>query len=224
MDRRRLTEPVPAVEAEPDLSPVYKRAVLRAVLWAWDEVRRKWPEVVTTGHEEAVSARLCRVLNEQGPDDSRRAPGLAEFETVQRGSKVEGTDGGVEHQPDLAFRPIVGLGVRNRGDWGWFVECKVVKGKPSVRRYCEKGVQRFVDGRYAARMPSAAMLGYVRDGSEPYESLEPLLTGKYGDAQMVAAETFDSMEIRSRHDRTSTTPRCCPIELTHLWLEAFSGK
>lgn len=218
--RRRLTKPVPPVEAEPDLSTLHKRAVLRAVCWAWGEVRRRWPEVVDGGREEIISTKLCRILNDLGSDGSRCAPGMTEFETIQRGAKVEGTDGGVEYQPDLTFRPIVSVGVRNRGDWGWFVECKIVNGKSSVKRYCEKGVQRFVEGCYASRMPSAAMFAYVRDGSDPHGSLRPLLTGRYGDAKVAAPEPSNSLEVRSQHNRSGATPRCCPIELTHLWLEA----
>jgi hypothetical protein len=169
---------VPAIEVEPDLSPVHKAVVLRAVRWGWDELCRRSPEIAAAAGEEVVSATLSRLLNDQDSDGARRAPGLSEFESVQRGAKAEGADGGVEYQPDLAFRPNVAPGVRNRGDWGWFVECKLIDGTASVGRYCEEGVQRFVDRRYAARMPSGAMFGYVRDGREPYSSLQPLLTGR----------------------------------------------
>lgn len=219
MTRRRLSQRVPALEAEPDLSAVHKAVVLRAVRWGWGEVCRQWPEIVSGGPEEAISARLCRVLNAQDPDGARRAPGLSEFETVHRGTKVEGADGGVEYQPDLTFRPFAAPGVRNRGDWGWFVECKLVEGGHSVNRYCRLGVQRFVDGRYAARMPSGAMLAYVRDGREPYSSLAPVLSGVYGNATVESSEVSTPMQIRSRHERLARDP----IELTHVWLDASPG-
>jgi hypothetical protein len=223
LNRRPLAQRVPVDWAEPDLSPVHKAVVVRAVKWGWDEVCRRWPDIVQSGGEEAISAKLWRVLNDQNPAGVRSAPGLSEFETVQRGEKVEGVDGGVEYQPDLTFRPNAAPGVRNRGDWGWFVECKLVDGAASVQRYCRNGVRRFVDGRYAARMPSGAMLGYVRDGREPYPSLEPLLCGQYGNAAVEAPKALTPDQVRSHHERSCAPPSWDPIELTHIWLEASAS-
>lgn len=217
----RLTERVSPIKVQPDLSEEHKASILRSVRWAWVEVCRKSPDVVASGNEEAISATLADVLNEQDTDGTRVVPGLAGFETVNRGSKVEGADGHIDYQPDLVFRPWMMPGlVRNRSHWGWFVECKLVLGTRSIKPYCDSGVQRFVDRRYAARMPSGAMFAYVRDGSEPYPALEPVLSGAYGNATVELPNTSTPMQIRSRHERSSTTLVSEPIELTHLWLDA----
>lgn len=219
---RRLARRVAPVEIQPDLPEEYKAVIVQSVRWAWSEVCEKWPEVVTSGREEEISTKLADVLNAQDVRGRRLAPGLSSFETVNRGAKVEGVDGGVEYQPDLVFRPFKMPGVRNRGSWGWFVECKVVRGAGSIRRYCDDGVQRFVDRRYAARMPSGAMLGYVRDDSEPYPSLEPRLSGRYGNAAVEPPDCQSRIKIRSRHDRTgAVSSKDRRIELTHLWLGAL---
>lgn len=217
MSRRRLARKVPVIECEPDLLEVQKVVVVRAVQWAWSEVCRQWPEIVAAGREEEVSEKLCRVLNDQDAAGQRLAPGLSEFESVQRGAKVRGSGGGIEYQPDLTFRPFMGPKVRNRGDWGWFVECKVVSGGASVVQYCVSGVQRFIDGRYAARMPSGAMLAYVRDGRMPHVSLQSVMAGAYGDSAVESVGNSVSI-VKSRHRRLLAGRD--RIELTHLWLDA----
>lgn len=128
MTRRSLTRPMPALEAEPDLTKEQKEAIIAALQWGWNEVWSRWPEVIVSGREEKITARLCEVLCEQHPDGRRAAPGLSLFETVNRGGKTRGADDRVEYQPDLVFRPLAAPAVRNLNRWGWFVECKLVDG------------------------------------------------------------------------------------------------
>lgn len=223
---KRLTERVSPVHVQPDLPMEHKICIVRSILWAWAEVRQRWPTAVESGDEEAISAKLTDVLNEQDEDGVRLAPGLSDFETVHRGAKVEGGDGGVDYQPDLVFRPwrVPGI-VRNRGHWGWFIECKLVNGTASVRRYCKYGVQRFVEGRYAGRMPSGAMLAYVRDGRQALDSLEPVLLGAYGNATFHPPDTSTPTELTSRHERRGVGRPRDTIDLTHVWLDAaVAGK
>lgn len=217
MTRTRLARRPAVLEAEPDLTKPQKAAIVRALRWGWDEVLRQWPDVVETGREEEITAKLCDVLCEQTPLGKRRAPGLSQFETVNRGAKTQGSNNHIEYQPDLAFRPILAPRVRNRNRWAWFVECKIINGGSSVRLYCENGVQKYIDGRYAARMPSAAMLAYVRDAQEPRTRLGAILQDDYG-----AVVVFSKVRymLTSQHDRAGASPRCVPIELTHLWLSA----
>ena len=215
----RLSRRVAPREVLPDLAEEFKAMIVKSIRWAWAEVSQRWPELVASGDEESISASLADLLNEQDTDGGRRAPGLSSFETIQRGGKVQGADGCIEYQPDLVFRPYsMPPLVRNRSSWGWFVECKLVDGARLERHYCRNGVQRFVEGRYAARMPSGAMLGYARDGREPYTCLKPLLSGRYGNSTVEQPDASTSSQIRSRHERLATTP----IELTHLWLQASS--
>lgn len=216
-DRRRrpLSVRVPRIVAEPDVSDAHKHAIERALRWAWSEVGRRWPETAKDGTEEQITAKIHRVLNEQTTNHRRAAPGLHSFETVNRGSKVESVDGRIELMPDLVFRPPLPAGVRNRSDWGYFVECKIVDGPPSVGLYCKQGVARFVQGEYAAWMPSAAMLAYVRDGSCPFPTLEPRLATAHA-TRSHAARTIDVSD--SVHERATLPIPCVDIALVHLWL------
>ncbi|MEN8184954.1 MAG: hypothetical protein ABFS46_20730 [Myxococcota bacterium] len=222
MSRARLARRPAALAAEPDLTKAQKAAIVRALRWGWQQVSRRWPQTVASGWEEEITTKLCDVLCEQDSAGRRLAPGLSQFETVNRGAKTQGANDRVEYQPDLTFRPIAAPGVRSRNRWGWFVECKIVDGGSSVRLYCQKGVQRFIDGLYAPRMPSAALLAYVRDDRSPYTSLKPMLENDY-QSKVVASSVVPEISIISRHDRTKLRPPCALIELTHVWLPTPSA-
>lgn len=200
---------------EPDISDVHKRAVERALRWAWKEVCRRWPKIARSGSEEQVTAKIHRVLNEHTSNNRRAAPGLHSFETVNRGAKVESIDQRIELMPDLVFRPPLPPGVRNRTDWGYFVECKIVDGSKSIGLYCTKGISRFANGEYCAWMPSGAMMAYVRDGSRPFASLQKRLTSSFATLQHVARATDVSDSV---HARGALPIPCVDISLTHLWL------
>ena len=213
--RRRLSVRAQQILSEPDISEVHKRAVERALRWAWREVGQRWPTIAKTGSEEQVTAKMHRVLNEHTPTHRRAAPGLHSFETVNRGSKVEAADARIELMPDLVFRPPLPVGVRNRGDWGYFVECKIVDGAASIGLYCTQGVERFTSGAYAAWMPSGGMLAYVRDGTRPFASLKARFAKGYSTQHHLhrSADTSDSM-----HGRGALPTPCVDIALVHLWL------
>ena len=213
MDRRGLlSRRRPPLAAEPDVGAAYKRAVLAAIDWAWLEVCARWPQTVRAGREEEITERIEAVLNEHVAG-RRRAPGLASFETICRGGKVRASDGRIEKAPDLVFRPPLPRSVRDRSAWGWFVECKIIDARHPPRDYCENGVARFVHGEYAAKMPSALMLGYARDGSTPHATLSPLLARAFGTQRHDATSGSTCLSIHSR-----AVPRCPDISLTHLWL------
>lgn len=219
----RLALRRPTMSAEPDISNAYKAVVESALRWAWAQVCSRWPDVIADGREEEITERMQSVLNEHGADDRRLAPGLNSFETVIRGAKVVAADGRIEKAPDLVLRPPPSPGVRNRNDWGAFVECKIIAppNHHSAEAYCITGVARFVCGEYAARMPSAVMLAYVRDGRRPHETLDPLLAAaayKTKSHDPLAADT-----TRSHHTRRALSQPCIDIRLTHLWLDQPKG-
>jgi hypothetical protein len=214
--RRRLSVRAPRIFAEPDVSETHKRAVERALRWAWAEVCRRWPMIARQGSEEQVTSKLQRVLNERSAAHRRLAPGLGSFETVNRGAKVEAIEAGrIELMPDLVFRPPVPRDVRNSTDWGYFVECKIIDGAKSIGLYCTEGITRFANGEYCARMPSGGMLAYVRDGSQPFGSLQPRLAGAYA-MQRHALRSPDTSH--SVHTRGTLPTPCIDISLVHLWL------
>ena len=214
--RRRLSVRAPRTLHEPDLSESHKRAVERALRWAWSEVCRRWPRIVKAGSEEQITAKMQFVLNLHSADHRRCAPGLSCFETVNRGAKVQASDGRLEKMPDLVFRPPVPRGVRNRSEWGFFVECKIIGGTKTVALYCTEGVARFVSGEYSARMPSAGMVAYVRDGSRPFASLDSRMSAAFETQRHAGRTAVDASD--SVHGRSRLATPCVDISLVHLWL------
>lgn len=200
---------------EPDLAPEHKEAIIEALRWAWAELARRDPELLRSGHEENITAGLQDLLNQQR-DGMRIAPGLRDFETVNRGAKQRTSDGRVGKEPDLTFRPVPYPTVGNTTRWGWFVECKIIDGGGSVTLYHDEGVQRFSTGEYAAWMPSGAMLAYVRDGARPARTLQGVLVGQSATRRHRPGPTKDRSE--SEHDRSRLVPPCVDVVLTHVWL------
>ena len=212
----------PPLDCEQDISDDYKAAIDTALRWAWAEVCARWPDEVATAREEQITKRIWDALNEHDASGRRLAPGLELFETVERGSKVNSADDGVDRAPDLVMRPPA-LNVRRRNDWGAFIECKIIgpEGHHSPREYCVNGVARFVQGHYAPRMPSGTMLAYVRDRRTPHASLSPILGEPPYNTRRHDVVTTDTS--RSEHYRGSQPAPCVTITLTHLWLDAPSA-
>lgn len=220
MNRRpRLTVPLsvaPVVPLhEPDLVPEHKQAILTALRWAFAELARRDPTLLQEGEEEHISERLQQLFNERS-DGNRLVPWLKTFESVTRGESQRTSDGRIGKKPDLTFRPTPYPSVINTTRWGWFVECKIISGSASVRAYRDSGVRRFSSGEYAAWMPSAAMLAYVRDGAKPMQALTPMLVGQVGTKRHVAGPSDDQTE--SEHDRSQLAVPCVDVTLVHLWL------
>jgi len=100
--------------------------------------------------------------------------------------------------------------VRCASDWAWFVECKIIDGAASLRLYQTQGIARFLSGEYAAGMPTAAMIGYCRDGTSAVDVL-PLEFGTgLGTADFLPGTCL------SIHRRRN--PPGGVIGITHLWL------
>jgi hypothetical protein len=213
--RTSLAEPPTRLAAEPDLSQAHKNAVEFALRWAWDQLLTAKADVLRDGEEEQITDALEFQLGrcEQG---QRVAPGLADFDHPVRGAKQETADGRIEKEPDFTFRPPVRAYPKatNTKHWACFVECKLVEDGHKSRtaeNYCAKGVQRFADGEYAARMPSGMMLAYVRGKQKPAAALEKILP--------TLATTDQEDVCHSMHARGALQHAVCvDITLTHLWL------
>lgn len=200
---------------EPDLSPEHKAAVLAALRWAWEGLSRREPELLRTAPEEDISTALQGILNEKR-NGRTVVPHLADFETVTRGENQVTSDGRNSKKPDLTFRPPTYRRVVDGTAWGWFVECKIVNGTSSVTLYINKGIHRFCVGEYGARMPSGAMLGYVRDGTTPATVLAAKLARHPATRATRARAAAD--ESDSDHPRGGLAQPCVDITLTHIWL------
>lgn len=200
---------------EPDIVAIHKRAIVGAIRWAWDKLRRDEPLILSAGTEEEITERLQTLLNER-KSGRRLAPGLQDFESVTRGESQRTADERIGKKPDMVFRPPAYGSVVNTTRWGWFVECKIVDGAASVAAYRDNGVYRFTSGEYAAWMASGVMLGYVRDGAKPVPTLDGPLKGKVGTKWHKLGP--DSSQSTSNHDRSGLANKCIDITLTHIWL------
>lgn len=202
-------------ESEPDLAIEHKAAVVAALRWAWSELSRTAPELIRAGDEENVTASLQDLLNERKAGQ-RVASWLVDFESVTRGESQRTADARVGKKPDLTFRPVPYQSVRNATRWGWFVECKIVDGQPSLVAYREKGIKRFTTGEYAAWMCSGAMVGYVRDGSTPGVALKSAVGSSVALKRFTAGTISDQSE--TEHDRSRLQIPCVDVTIHHLWL------
>lgn len=195
-------------------------AVVAALRWAWPLLRAETTIDPMTNEEEAISFEISRLLN-QRIDGKRRASMLRLFETVQREAQHEGANK-FRNKPDLTFRPKgMPHGVTNQDDWGVFVECKIIEGRRhDPRSYCNQGLQKFADGRYAGRMSTGLMVAYGRDGRTPRSTLHRLLKKQkaLSTTRLRACGRIRDM-ARSTHDRSQLASPCVSVDVTHLWLD-----
>ncbi|MCY1277632.1 hypothetical protein D9M69_142280 [compost metagenome] len=218
--RRSLAEPQTLLAAEPDLSPVHKRAIEGALRWAWAQLVAVNDAVLHDGEEEDITVAIEMQLGRM--ENGRRvAPGLKDFDHPVRGAKQLAADGRHGKQPDLTFRPPASRyhRVTNTAYWGCFVECKLIEDGHSSRTvasYSDEGVRRFASGEYSARMPSGMMLAYVRGDRLPATSLESLLP-LHGATTITLGQTTDT--CATQHPRQALATPCVNIALVHLWLQ-----
>lgn len=219
--RLSLAEPQTWLAAEPDLSPAHKRAIVGALRWAWQQLIATDDAVLNDGSEEAITAAIETQLGRM--EHGRRvAPGLKDFDHPVRGAKQRTSDGRIEKQPDLTFRPPPSRyqQVTNTASWGYFVECKLIEGRHdsrTVKSYSDDGIRRFANGEYAARMPSGMMLAFVRGNKQPSVSLKPLLP-LHGATMITQERTLDTCS--TLHPRRALASPCVDVALLHLWLLA----
>lgn len=217
--RPSLASPPAQLAMEPDISLVHKQAIEGALRWAWQQLIAANDAVLNSGSEEAITAALETQLGRM--EYGRRvAPGLKDFDHPVRGAKQRTSDGRIEKQPDLTFRPPISRYQRltNTAGWGCFVECKLIEdghASRTVESYSDDGIRRFAKGEYAARMPSAMMIAFVRGNRWPAESLEPLLP-LHGATTITRGRSADTCS--TKHPRRALVPSCVDVVVIHLWL------
>lgn len=210
------------LDAQPPISDELRNAVIASLRWAWSQLRSDQKVEPMTSSEEQLTNAIEALLNEKR-DGHRRAKMLHLFGTVARSGQHRASGTSFRQSPDLKFQPRrEPRDVTDMSAWGLFAECKIV----STERhhavdawYCRKGVAKFADGLYAPKMSAGLMVAYVRDGRTPHATLQPLLEGAFGNATLSAHEA-DANLLTSCHDRSTLSPPCVGIELTHLWLDA----
>lgn len=130
--------------------------------------------------EDSITLSLVGVLE----NDLRKSGQVKGFDRqsfgeVSRHRQVENFN--FEHPkkaPDVVIRfrddeiPSTALSTH----YAIFVECKPVDVEHTAgSKYCDEGMQRFVEGEYAWAMQDALMIGYARDGRTLQRNLLPAL-------------------------------------------------
>ncbi|HRI63480.1 MAG TPA: hypothetical protein PK156_04560 [Polyangium sp.] len=220
-ERIPLSHPVHVLPAQPDISESLRNAVITAFRWAWSRLREDTAVDPMFAEEEAITNEIENLLNQQR-NGKRRASMLRLFNKVVRSGQQRSAGTSFRQSPDLTFQPKrVPPKVTHLGDWGLFAECKIIEPRsdhsPGV--YCETGVKKFADGRYAKCMTSGLMVAYVRDGRGPCATLKPLLVNSN-----VRADLENDDILYSLHDRSQLQQPCVAIELTHVWLDARASE
>ena len=182
---------------------VVRQAILRAFEILCE--RRDCP--LATAKEDEITVALRAVL-ENDLRQSGEVDGFNRetFDKVERQHRAISFDGmKLSKEPDMMFS------VRDDGrdnvistEDGLVVECKPVdREHPPGTHYCDRGIQRFVDGDYAWAMQEGMMLGYARHGRTIAGDLLPVMAK---DRSREKLKTDALPEPISERDRSDQTP------------------
>lgn len=209
----------------------FLRAIVRAITVAWGMV------CSSSFHDFADEDKTTTRIQQELFAILERRPGSpvvplfddSRFDTPQRDAKHTNYDRTQDDKmPDFRLQ-LSGVGGRPRPHRALFVECKVLDQSRKLDKYCKFGIMRFVDGRYAYRMPHALMVGYVlhHSASLPSSLVDFFERDKAECAKLCApitcqwvnsiSATENSVYETTHSRRFPNSPG--PIALFHLWLE-----
>lgn len=172
----------PASRPYPAWKPLLIETVEKAICLAWDKVRTEHPDLIARADEDYLTDQVKSELVAL-----RRANKPAGFNDFvfgipMRDAKArDGSGHSIDTMPDLT---ISLANCRREVDDdqhdALFFECKVLVPKRGLALYDKNGIQRFVTGWYASRMPHAGLIAYALDPMHkcPTLSLIPYLKRK----------------------------------------------
>ena len=221
----------------PHLSEGFIRVTESAICEAWQRLCRKshgTGAALSAAFEDQITADLYQLLEELRATTPSPVPGFsdAQFAPVGReGNYPDSPNDSIDKQPDLVFKTArvrAGGDPVTNGFDGLFVECKPVDARHPIRsHYCDKGLVKFADGRYAWAMREAMMVAYVFDGSELPDALGKSLSSVNFSNRPVAGPT-PCTGLSSRnccetvHERDFSYPHtgapAGAIHIRHVWL------
>jgi hypothetical protein len=153
---------------------VIRRALLKAF-----QILRLNHFPLATAKEDEVTTALANVIENK----LRLAGGVPgfdryTFDRVIRHASTTTSDGTrIKKEPDLQFNLRADDGARIIStQFALFIEAKPVdRSHPAGSKYCDEGLQRFIDGEYAWAMQDVMMLGYARHGRSIERHLIPAM-------------------------------------------------
>ena len=228
-------------DAFPPWNPSVIVVVEQAIRQAWRTMLRDDQAVLATRDEDRITDRLLDILVDMRTDGS--VPGFTAnlFNVPVRDAKLPDWLGvSIDKTPDITVYPAQPRpGISHARHDALFLECKVLHGQRRLTQYSDHGIQRFLDGRYAWRMPHAHMVAYVFSATDrqPDSALathfkrsrtgSSVQTNAYrvalesGPSQVAPAGCAHTRAIvQTSHLRSAPVlhGRDNPIVLRHLWL------
>lgn len=148
---------------------------------AWDRLRLNQPALLVTPNEDQITDQLKVELVAIRRSNTLKGFNCQVFNVPVRDGKLRSGSGhSIDMMPDLTFY-LVGcrLDVDEDDHDALFFECKILDVTKGLSLYDKNGLARFVDGRYASRMPQAGMIAYVlgKNHTCPGISLPVYLSG-----------------------------------------------
>lgn len=212
----------------PEVHATHLEIIAETFARAFKDVQIQCPTTIKSGSEAEVTALLEARLNHMIEIDPLWGPMV---HCVVRGKESISIDGShLEKRPDLSIY----LTDRNR-NFPLITEAKIVDAstKKTEKLYCEKGLNRFLNGEYAWGSREGFMLAYIRDNSTIKMKLTPFLSkmqaqtpSQYSVEELPIQQENTSIDLaRSKHGRsflyTNQAPPTDlpgPINIWHLWV------
>lgn len=152
--------------------------VRNAVIQVLDALRAQKTIDLGQLKEDEITVALHAGLEEQRRNGNIQGFDTNTFERISRQHQADNYSGTtLKKEPDMLFplRDDLRKNIIPSKD-GLVVECKPIDKKhPANEHYCNKGIQRFVNGEYAWAMQESLMLGYSRDGRSIPTHLLPVM-------------------------------------------------
>lgn len=227
---------------ELSIYPAWKSGLVRtvdqALCMAWSAVVTNHVDAVASKDEDQITDALLDELTRLRRRGDVRGFTDAVFAVPTRDSKLPTRDGtSIDQMPDITIRlAMCRQGVVDDRHDALFLECKVLDGTRGLDAYRVDGIDRFVSGRYAWRMPHAGMLAYVfdRKSDTPTLALSTYAAKTYNGRPIAshigltagpeeiygATPPLVSEVALTQHDRASSTGvPVSSISLRHMWLK-----
>lgn len=193
----------------------------------------------STVKEDQITETVQQAIEELRYSNPSPVQGFSadSFETIHHGGDLRDCrNTSIGKRPDLVFKSVgrrEGVSAKTSLYDGLYVECKPVDARHRFRdTYCDKGLIKFVDGRYAWAMREAMMAAYVFDGSVLSAKLTKALSEKPTEYRLVSGPSpcpgkSDSDCGDTIHNRdcvySHTGKPAGPIRIRHVWLYPKSG-
>lgn len=222
-------------------NPRVVAVVEHAIRQAWRILMLEHQAVLSTHDEDRITDRLLDVLVDIRTQGT--VPGFTAdlFGVPVRDAKLADWLGeSIDKTPDITVYPAQPRqGISDGRHDALFLECKVLHGNRRLTQYGDEGIQRFLDGRYAWRMPHAHMVAYVFSATD--RNPASALTTHFSRKRSGLPQQTNGQRLALRDGPTEVSPAGCantrpviqtghlrsaptlpgrdnPIILRHLWL------